>query len=360
MKINLSQKNKIVIIILLVLVLGGTGGYLLWRVNQDDTLAEVPGLAANCSVKCTGPCVAGTPSDSRAGCGKINGVQQVCPYTVTCTHSCGDATCDSDETATSCPSDCTKCGDKLCTGSETLASCPGDCAVCGDKVCTSPTETLALCPGDCAVCGDSICTAPTENSTTCASDCACKAMVWSNKPSGSYKPNSVATISPITITNSNSTSTTTTGIVIKLNGTTLTQCGNLTGASCFTLSNDSAKQQIVTIALFGGQPVIAEGTYVLSVTLPGASDSCAESASFTIAEDAVVVPDTGIFDGVMGKIYLGTGFVFLGIVTTQFSKFSYALSTFGGRIEKRVTIANEERRKKREEDKRNRFERRFK
>jgi len=181
-------------------------------------------------------------------------------------------------------------------------------------------------------------------------------MVWGNKPSGSYKPNSVATISPITITNPNSTSTTTTGIVIKLNDTTLTECGSLRGASCFTLTNDSTKQQIITLALFGGQPTIAEGTYTISVTLPGASDSCMESASFTIAEDAVVVPDTGLFDGVMGKIYLGTGFVFLGILTTQMSKFTYMFNTIGER--NRVVL--EEKKRKREEDKRNRFERKFK
>jgi len=185
-------------------------------------------------------------------------------------------------------------------------------------------------------------------------------MTWVNKPTGSYKPDitTVNTLSPITITNPNSTSTTTTGIAIKINNTTLTQCsGGITGASCFSVSANTAKQQLVTLTLFGGQPTVAEGTYTLSVTLPGASDACVELASFTVAADAVAeVPDTGLFDGVMGKIYLGMGLVFLGIVTTQFPKFGYLFNTLG----ERNKVILEEKKRKREENKRNRFERRFK
>jgi hypothetical protein len=217
---------------------------------------------------------------------------------------------------------------------------------------------LASCPGDCSVCGDNKCTGP-ETGTTCASDCVCKALVWGNKPGGTYKPD-IKTLSPISITNPNSASSTTTGVTIKLNETTLSQCGSVAEANCFNVSANATAQQEISLKLFGGQSTIEEGTYVISVTLPGASDPCVESATFTIAADVVVVteevPDTGIFDGVLSKIYLGTGFVFLGIVTTQFSKFSYILNGLGER--NRVVL--EERKRKREEDKRNRFERRFK
>ncbi len=369
MKLRLSKKKSIIITSIFFAILAGTGGYLLWRVNQQKTLSETF-TEAGCvynkvagSDRSTG-CRSATATGMSCNCGEgergydVGGILWCAQYTSTCTSDCGDNTCSSDETVTSCPKDCAKCGDKICSSTESLTSCPGDCAKCGDKVCTSPTETLANCPGDCGKCGDNVCSS-NENSTSCASDCSCKAMTWGNKPSGSYKPE-VKTLSPVTITNPNSTSTATTGIAIKLNGTALTQCGGTVGASCFSVSTNSAKQQLVTLTLFGGQSIIAEGTYALSVTLPGASDACVETTSFTVAADAVVVneevPDTGLLDGVMSKIYLGTGFVFLGIVTTQFSKFGYIFNIIGER--NRVVL--EEKKRKREEDKRNRFERRFK
>lgn len=433
MKIQLSKKNKIIVITLLVLVLGGTGGYLLWRVNQDDTVAPTDS-EAGCSNQCietnqvtnftqSGSC----PENlSQYTVGVIGGVTyyNCCTYVRTCDASCGDGSCDSGETASNCPSDCTTCGDNLCTGAETLASCPGDCSVCGDNVCTANEETLASCPSDCSVCGDNVCTANeetlascpndcsvcgdnvctaneetlascpgdcsvcgdnicttseetvvscpddcsscgdgkctgTETAVSCASDCVCKVMAWTNKPTGAYKPDSVARFSSITITNPNSSSAEATGVTIKLSGSALSQCtSSVTGGSCFSVAAVSGKQ-VVTISLFRGQPTIAVGTYVISVTLPGTEDPCIESATFSIAEDAVPieeVPVTGLLDGVMGKIYVGTGFVFLGVMTTQLPKFKYAFNTLGEK--NRVVV--EDRKRKKEEKKRNRFESKFK
>lgn len=361
---NLSKKNKIIAIIIIFLVLGGTGGYLLWRVNQENTVAPTDSDASSCHPKCDpGACQAqsnSTCSDEKhAGCGSGMGDPGVgkswcCTYTLVCTHSCGDKTCDEDETVTSCPKDCAKCGDNICSSTESLESCPEDCSVCGDNKCTG-SETLATCPEDCGTCGDSIC-GSNENSTNCASDCACKAMVWTNKPSGEYRP-TVKTLSPITIINPNSTSITTTGIDIKLNSIALTQCGTLAGSSCFEITKSPTNQQLVMLSLFGGQPTIAEGEYSLSVALPGASEVCLESASFKVAADAVVVvPQTGLFDGTLGKIYMGFGFMFLGVVTTQIPKFSLMFNTIGEK--NRVVL--EEQKVRNEEKKRNRFEKRFK
>ena len=38
-RLKLTKKWKIIIIIIFVLILGGSGGYLLWRTNQPDTVA---------------------------------------------------------------------------------------------------------------------------------------------------------------------------------------------------------------------------------------------------------------------------------------------------------------------------------
>ena len=344
MKLRLSKKNQVIVIILFVLVLGGTGGYLLWRVNQDDTVAPTDSDASGCSAKCDGKgYYQGDVCNSEDYAGYDNGIAGDAP--TCCTYYLD------------CP---TSCGDGSCNGTETVASCPKDCAKCGDDICSS-TESLELCPEDCSVCGDNKCTG-TETATTCESDCACKALVWSSKPSGEYKPDDVTTAtSSIVITNPNSTSDALTGITMQFNGSTLAQCGSSATGNCFNVGTDTTGKQKVTLNLFDEDQTVTDGTYDLSISLPGPSTSCVETATFTVAEDAVVVvvdevPDTGLFDGVMSKIYLGSGFVFLGLMTTQFSKLGYMFNIIGER--NRVVL--EEKKRKREEDKRNRFERRFK
>jgi uncharacterized repeat protein (TIGR02543 family) len=70
--------------------------------------------------------------------------------TATFSLSCGNGTCEADETAQSCPADCdANCGDGYCSHEETAANCPADCdPVCGDGQCTHD-ETSANCPEDC-------------------------------------------------------------------------------------------------------------------------------------------------------------------------------------------------------------------
>ena len=132
--------------------------------------------------------------------------------------SCGDATCQPCEDATSCPFDCQdQCGNGLCqpgfgedhcncvadcwdsTGwtcdvsrwADGVCDCPGasgctlpdlcdcgpgDCAiVCGDGYCDPTAEDTTNCVADCgSACGDGVCNG-TEDSTTCCDDCPCPA-----------------------------------------------------------------------------------------------------------------------------------------------------------------------------------------
>ncbi len=379
MRINLSKKNKIIAIALVVLVLGATGGYLLWRVNQEDTVAPTDSDASGCRYICDGSwtdqkCVHGSDgcncAEKEVGSKAANGNLQCCsPYhSEGCENvTCGDGTCNGDETVASCPKDCAKCGDNICSSTESLTSCPKDCSVCGDNQCTG-SETIESCVQDCSVCGDNQCTG-SETASTCASDCVCKALSWSNKPRGTYTPSTVP--NPVLVTNPNSSSTAATGIVIKLNSTTIPSCsgpsaGGISsesvGVSCYSISLSSGKQKL-SINMIGGSSANMDlGTYTLSVSLPGAKSSCVETTSFVVAsivvpdEDPGEVPETGLLDEVSGKIYLGAGFVFLGIVTTQFSKVTYMFNNFA----EKSAIVSEERKKKREEEKRIRFERRFK
>ncbi len=99
-----------------------------------------------------------------------------------CPASCGDATCDADESCKSCPGDCgicpNSCGDNKCASPETCKTCPADCGKCppscGDKTCGAG-ESCKTCPGDCgacpAGCGDGSCDAAKESCTSCQADC---------------------------------------------------------------------------------------------------------------------------------------------------------------------------------------------
>ncbi len=340
MSIKLSKKNSVIIAIILFLVIGGTGGYLLWRVNQEDTVAPENSEASDCRVECVGTCeqrdASVCNSDDYAGCSSGRSADEGKAWC--CTYTRTGSGCD----------DTTSCGDGSCNGSETLTSCPKDCAVCGDKTCSS-TESLDTCPDDCSVCGDGKCTG-SEDSDSCPTDCACKAMTWTNKPTGTYTKSS--TLPTITVVSTNSTEET--GVSVKLNGTALSLCPS--SPNCYALTSDTSSQTL-SISLFSGLTQLEVGSYTLNLILPGASESCVESTSFVVSEDAIVdVPDTGIFDGTLGKVYLGIGFVFMGVVTTQIPKLSYTINILG----ERNRVVMEKREKEKEMKKRDRFERRFK
>lgn len=72
---------------------------------------------------------------------------------------CGDGSCTSSESCSSCPSDCGSCsgtcGDGSCSSSESCSSCPSDCGpcgpTCGDGSCGS-SESCSSCPSDCGPC----------------------------------------------------------------------------------------------------------------------------------------------------------------------------------------------------------------
>lgn len=83
--------------------------------------------------------------------------EEVCEQNIVKPSYCGDGTCDSDETQSSCPKDCGTpppnifCGDDICSSGETYTSCPKDCekpTSCGDGKCEG-TENIATCPEDC-------------------------------------------------------------------------------------------------------------------------------------------------------------------------------------------------------------------
>ena len=110
-----------------------------------------------------------TCQDCQADCG-------ICPF-------CGDGMCNGDETCMLCALDCEVCpgcGDGVCDGqSETCANCPQDCTEgcnepsCGDMSCNGD-ETCQTCEQDCGMCapscGDGECNGG-EDCGSCEQDC---------------------------------------------------------------------------------------------------------------------------------------------------------------------------------------------
>jgi coxsackievirus/adenovirus receptor len=102
---------------------------------------------------------------------------------------CGDGTCDSDESSSTCSLDCkiTTCGNGVCDSTETEATCPSDCTTVTD---CNRTCYYSECPDGCnwdsrgcvtgcsesstipeeSICGNGVCD-NTESSENCPRDC---------------------------------------------------------------------------------------------------------------------------------------------------------------------------------------------
>jgi hypothetical protein len=169
--------------------------------TEDDTCADGVCSGTVSSVCFEGDCC---EAQGHPGCGDEDVRTCVCDLEPSCCQSlwtencvslisknecgvceattCGDLTCDEEETCDSCPTDCgpcVMCGDETCDASESCSSCPDDCgecppAVCGDDVCEDGEETCDECPEDCgvcpSVCGDGTCQLD-ESCETCSDDC---------------------------------------------------------------------------------------------------------------------------------------------------------------------------------------------
>jgi len=137
-----------------------------------------------------------TPPPTTCGDGtcEANESCTTCPEDCGFCQTCGDGTCETTETCLSCPIDCGKCptcGDGICEAVEDCTTCPedcGQCASCGDGTC-GPNEDCNNCPQDCGKCpgcGDGICSG-TENCISCPADCGLCSVCGNNKCEPPYE-----------------------------------------------------------------------------------------------------------------------------------------------------------------------------
>ena len=135
-------------------------------------------MACNDDV-CKSKCAKMPANNSAATALGLCMIQNQCVPTTQPSDTCGDGTCGTTESKSSCPQDCGPagpvCGNGTCEDGETPASCSIDCQtapLCGNGTCETG-ETVASCAIDCKagpVCGNGTCETG-ESKSTCPTDC---------------------------------------------------------------------------------------------------------------------------------------------------------------------------------------------
>jgi hypothetical protein len=111
-------------------------------------------------------------------------------------------------------------------------------------------------------------------------------------------------------------------------------------------------------------PESAYGTYRNLVTAyPRVGDNFSDDATVTfeadeeevIVEEPPEIPQTGIFDSVLGRVSVGVSFIFLGGLVSQYSKINYLLNSISEKQEFRSEIRKQRKAKRRRERLEDRF-----
>ena len=326
-RLKITKKAKIIILICLMLVVGGTGGYLLWRVNQEETVApedSEAGQAGNGTCHyCCGDKPAACINIENSKDKNINGWECTTSGSMYCAKSkspycadsgssikCGDGASipvpdmnvrmDEADLCTSCnhaaPDDDEPVGGVDCNvGSQcsnvcqwpAVAYCKSDgtcdCNSSSNNGCNddSPTctptctgsNTTASCTARCSGC---------NNLYTYTIDCAveeentCDAGTWITKPTGEYKHCDAI---KYTAKATDSDGIKESSIVAKLNGTSRTS---------FT-KNTSGTSTTITETLSSSTNCLAAGSYTLKLswadTKGAVSDACNLTTTFTVLQE---------------------------------------------------------------------------
>lgn len=304
-RLRLTKKGKIIILAILVVILGGSGGYLLWRVNQSSNLgSENSEAGGNGSY---GGCT-NYDLEKQCPCGSSNGF-------ITCRDSsgneCGDRACG-DAKRCQCSDGWKefsntggKSCDDLCTTTTTVPSTAEcTCAISSDscgKNCkfssgTAKCQTLADSTGKTyiAMCNLSTGTVSCEeynSSQKCwekTSQCnnplfnptpnnpttnTCDSGAWLTKPSGSYAHCDAISYSG---DGTDSDGISTSSISVLLNGTSKTDYKVDSNSTSATISG----------TLGGTNACLAAGSYTLKMSWSDSkgntSSNCSLTTTFTV------------------------------------------------------------------------------
>jgi len=348
-KLHITKRGKIIILASLMLILAGAGGYLLWRVNNSETISPDVSEATGGIGACCGPagCVAGWKCDTSQSCGETK--------TVTCTKKGAAVNCGTYKGVAGSPSGtCKSAGQSITCSYSIGGKCvketspnpeqPTNNGVCDIRKCEWPTTLMSSnncacetcngsngCSGNppkctpdacpegqesCGVSGDSVsgCTKSTScvtyhpncnNPTVVYRYCrtastpvtppvvtnVCDSGAWVTKPTGSYAYCAAINYSA-TATDSDGIDQT--SIAVKLNSASRTGVTKSNVGTTTTISE----------TLSSATNCLTPGSYTLAMdwkdTKGATSSNCALSTTFTVQPE-VLNPDWSITKGVVEK-----------------------------------------------------------
>lgn len=344
-RINLTKKGKIGILAIVMLVLAGAGGYLLWRVNNPATISPDVSEATGGVGACCGPagCVAGWKCDTSQSCsetktvtcsyptqvvscgtykgatGKPSSTCQYAGQSITCSYSIGGKCVKEDDpggpTEGTCTNKCEwpqtlmsdkNCACELCQGISvngcsgnppascpSLGSCPSGTVSCGDSTshsssvdCKKSTVTCTVYHKDCNNPSVIYRYCQTASSTN-----TCDSGAWVTKPTGTYAHCANIAYSANAI---DSDGIDESSIAVKLNSTSRTTFAKSTSGTTTNISE----------TLSSANNCLAAGSYTLNMSWKdkkgATSTNCALSTTFTVQAEQTN-PNWSITKGVVEK-----------------------------------------------------------
>lgn len=321
MKLRLSKKKSIILTSIFFAILAGAGGYLLWRVNQDDTVAPTDSDAGQSNNGACWSCCKESefkkdsngnkycPGGSLCGCSVTCGdgatINSVCGQDAAsactgCYHSApaseepvGGVECN---VGSQCSNKCYWPEVAYCNGDGTCSCKSGSSNGCNDSTptCTPAcdgTNGTAECTARCSGCDNLYTYSKTCEVTPPVATNVCDSGAWVTKPTGSYAY--CADIS-YSATATDTDGIDQTSIAVKLNSV------NRSGV---TKSNVGTTTTI-SETLSSATNCLTPGSYTLSMdwkdTKGATSSNCALSTTFTVQPE-VLNPDWSLTKGVVEK-----------------------------------------------------------
>jgi hypothetical protein len=201
-KVTLSKTTKVLVILMVALILGGSGGYLLWRINQDKTVAPTDSDAggsgtAGTSYCCRFKCCDGTWIARNCNTtGTYDGICDGIDMKSLCSGNGGYGSCSSDVTIVKCSCkswgagmcgvDCTfPSGTKAAVEAAAKKDCKDKVAMCDVSTGTTKIQdynSSHVCYGKLEECKNPYAPNPCKSATNTCDDGS-----WKSKPTGTYE-----------------------------------------------------------------------------------------------------------------------------------------------------------------------------